>query len=554
MLLPLPVFFLATASLAAEITFFRDPGCTTSTGYYAYQKPGLKLTAFTNAFAPLPTADGLWDPPPFESGLGFWTASVVASACSGSSVTLSGRRLDCSLSDPVCVLTVPIGSCISHASAVQKNCSGGNSNSFWLKVTDATCTNASPAACAPAANFLVLLNGFPVTAVSGGSPTPSALASLSLAFSTAAQGICATCTARITSVTDMTDFGANAPSALSLGVAFTFTAPPGSAPLSAAVAAPAFSSALVSRLATAGFTSVSVGSMTALNPNTDAPLGPPAAIPRSPGTTPPWALLGLLALLLEPIGCCFCRGPTGNSESWRQRAARASPLLSAGFALLTLGLLAGAAAPVIPWLTTEASAPPITTTTLFERTYTVGNIVVRYTLPWYLAIGGALVYVGLVFLLVAWGMAIAVLLRVRAFARGGAAPPVDGCAATLPAVVGCAWAGLVVALGGAGWAWAWFWGSLYFAVPSGSSSPGSSLLAVAVASLFTASVLLAAASRVLVGLPGVGAARDCCCRVETRALAVGAALGARAPRRDAPRTGRRQSRRKSKTTAPVGLP
>ena len=531
-------FFLATASLAAEITFFRDSNCRTSVGG---NEPGLKLTAFTNAFAPLPTEG---DPSPLQSGLSSRTTSVTASACSSSSITFSGRRADCSPSDSFCnpVLTVPIGSCISHESALKQSSScsgsGGYSNSVWLKVTDATCANPTPVPCTPNARFIALLRDVPLAAVNGGSRTPSALAFLSLTFSAVVQGVCATCTASIDLVTDMA-------SDAELIVAFSVTAPPGSAlptGLSAAVTASAFSSALVSRLVAAGFPSASVGYVTPMIPDAaDVPRGPRAS------PTPPWGLLGLLALLLEPLGCCFCRGPAGNSEGWRRRAARASPLLAAGFALLTLGLMLGAAAPVIPWYT--SSEPPITIT-LLRQTYTFSGTVYTTQLPWYFAIGGALVYVGLVFLLVAWGMALAVLMRVRAFARGGAAPSADACAASLPAVVGCAWAGLVVALGGAGWAWAWFWGGFYFSLPSGSSSPGSSLLAVAVASLFTAAVFLAAASRTLVGLPGVGAARDCCCCVETRPLAV----GARAPRRSAPRTGRRQSRRKSKATAPVGLP
>jgi hypothetical protein len=121
------------------------------------------------------------------------------------------------------------------------------------------------------------------------------------------------------SVPNAVPCSAGAPPPLSLVVAFTVAAPPGGSPpggLAAAVAAPAFSAALGSSLAAAGFPGAAVGSVAA---------SLSAAAPREAGASaePPLGLLGLAALLaLGPLawwlcykrrrgGCCAGGGAAG---------------------------------------------------------------------------------------------------------------------------------------------------------------------------------------------------------------------------------------------------
>jgi hypothetical protein len=93
----------------------------------------------------------------------------------------------------------------------------------------------------------------------------------------------------------------------------------------------------------------------------------------------------------------------------------------------------------------------------------------------------AAVYAGLVFVFAAWAMALLAVIRVRGVARSGIAPPVRLCCApSLPAILGCAWTGLLVVLAGSGAAWALF--PLAGPFISG-LGPGVALLAFAIVAL-----------------------------------------------------------------------
>lgn len=154
----------------------------------------------------------------------------------------------------------------------------------------------------------------------------------------------------------------------------------------------------------------------------------------------------------------------------------------------------------------------------------------------FITYAAAVVYAGLLFVYAAWFMALFVVIRVRGVARSGIAPPVRFCCApSLPAILGCAWTGLVVVLAGSGAAWAFI--PSVAGLPISGLGPGVALLAFAIAALAVGAILLSVASAMLGNLPGVGASRAKCCCVETQALEqpAGARRAGRLARRGAGR-------------------
>jgi hypothetical protein len=198
-----------------------------------------------------------------------------------------------------------------------------------------------------------------------------------------------------------------------------------------------------------------------------------------------------------------------RTAAWRLRVARAFPPLVAGFSLLSAGLCAGLLGPAVPWYSAGGT---YYVSALYAETLREGAPAERVTTV--LTVGGGVVYGGLALVLAAWALAAVALLRLRAFSRGGPPPPAHACAATIPAIVGCAWAGLAVVASGA--AWAWYAMAAFAIVPAAYESPGAWLLAGAVAALFCGAALLSAAGCALAGLPGLGAARgNSCCGAAT---------------------------------------
>ena len=224
-------------------------------------------------------------------------------------------------------------------------------------------------------------------------------------------------------------------------------------------------------------------------------------------------------------------------EAWKPRAARAFKPLYGGYALLTLGLLTGLAAPAIPWYAMTYSRHPLSQTQVFSALttdYTVSMGDIGYSISGFtiVIIGGGVVYGGLALVLAAWVMALLAVIRVRGVARSGVAPPVSGgCAPSMPAILGCAWVGFAVVLAGSGAAWALSAAQLASLPPISGLGPGAALLAFAVAAIAGGAVLLSVASAMLGNLPGVGAARANCCCVETQAMEqpVGAPAAPAAP-------------------------
>ena len=213
-------------------------------------------------------------------------------------------------------------------------------------------------------------------------------------------------------------------------------------------------------------------------------------------------------------------------EAWKPRAACAFKPLVVGYTLLTLGLLAGLAAPAIPWYAATYSASGgggsvtlIVSALSSETVVTSPGANFNLTIVNVILIGGAIVYAGLAFVFAAWAMALVAVIRVRGVARSGIAPPVSCCAPSMPAILGCVWTGFAVVLAGSGAAWALFRVAVSIDSPPISGlGPGASLLAFAVAAIASGAVLLSVASAMLGNLPGVGASRANCCCVEMQAL------------------------------------
>ena len=233
-----------------------------------------------------------------------------------------------------------------------------------------------------------------------------------------------------------------------------------------------------------------------------------------------------LALALLPLLVCCAphSGGVPHMEAWKPRAARAFKPLYGGYALLTLGLLTGLAAPAIPWYAMTYSRHPLSQTQVLsaltmDYTVSMGDIGYSFSGFTIVIIGGGVVYGGLALVLAAWAMALLAVIRVRGVARSGVAPPVSGgCAPSMPAILGCAWVGFAVVLAGSGAAWALSAAQLASLPPISGLGPGAALLAFAVAAIAGGAVLLSVASAMLGNLPGVGAARANCCCVETQAM------------------------------------
>jgi hypothetical protein len=284
----------------------------------------------------------------------------------------------------------------------------------------------------------------------------------------------------------------------------------------------AFQSALVSR----GFTDVVVSSVSTRTYFSSsgwvAGITGAAASRVGAGVGVSIAIALALALLPLLVCCAPHSGGVPHMEAWKPRAARTFKPLYGGYALLTLGLLAGLAAPAIPWYAMTNSSPSqtLSISALTQDLTVAYSSAAGYSFSAITIVtaGGVVVYVGLAFVLAAWAMALVAVIRVRGVARSGVAPPVSCCAPSMPAILGCAWVGLAVVLAGSGTAWALSAALLASLPPTSGLGPGAALLAFAVAAIAGGAVLLSVAGAMLGNLPGVGAARANCCCVETQAL------------------------------------
>jgi hypothetical protein len=219
------------------------------------------------------------------------------------------------------------------------------------------------------------------------------------------------------------------------------------------------------------------------------------------------ALLAPLTLFIPYAGT-----PEPAMEAWRPRAGKAWPLIAAANAFLSMGVLTGFAAPLIPWFKGYAGAyTGATGVTLAycAYSYDCGALSVNV----YLLGGSIAIFFGLLFCLVAWGLGLIAGARLRGVAAHGASSKRGGCCApSMPAIQALVWTGFWFCCSGAAANWSLL-GILYSTYNS--TSPGGSLLAFSIASLFVSATLFSATGCCVLGpLPGVGTSTANCCCVE----------------------------------------
>jgi hypothetical protein len=214
------------------------------------------------------------------------------------------------------------------------------------------------------------------------------------------------------------------------------------------------------------------------------------------------ALLAPLTLLLPYAGA-----PDPAMEAWRPRARKAWPLLAAANGFLSMGVLTGLAAPLIPWSSengdfTGVTMPGAFYYSLYSSYYSSYTGVIPQRVPNPLLLGGSVsIFLGILFCLVGWGLGLCAALRVRGVAVHSAPTGGEGCCVpSMPAIQGLVWTGFYCCLSGAIANWTFmsiFFGggysrySYYHGGSGGStaSSPGAGLLAFSIACLFIAAIL-----------------------------------------------------------------
>lgn len=236
------------------------------------------------------------------------------------------------------------------------------------------------------------------------------------------------------------------------------------------------------------------------------------------------ALLAPLTLLLPYAGA-----PEAAMEAWKPRARKAWPLLAAANGFLSMGVLTGLAAPLIPWSSENGDFTGVTMPgSLYYSYYSYYS---SYGAPpqrvpnVYLLGGSVSIFLGLLFCLIGWGLGLCAAARVRGVAVYGASTGEGCCAPSMPAIQGLVWTGFVYCLSGAIANWTLTsillslssYSSYYITgSTSGSkSSPGGGLLAFSIACLFISAILYSVTGCCALGpLPGVGTASSNCCCVE----------------------------------------
>jgi hypothetical protein len=213
------------------------------------------------------------------------------------------------------------------------------------------------------------------------------------------------------------------------------------------------------------------------------------------------ALLAPLTLLLPYAGA-----PEPAMEAWRPRARKAWPLLAAANGFLSMGVLTGLAAPLIPWSSENGDFTGVTMPGALWYSYYSFSSYSSYTPPQtvpnpFLLGGSVSIFLGILFCLIAWGLGLWAAARVRGVAVHGARTGGEGCCVpSMPAIQGLVWTGFLYCLSGAAANWTLtsilltpYSYSSYSVLsgPSGSkaSSPGGGLLAFSIACLFISAIL-----------------------------------------------------------------
>ena len=161
------------------------------------------------------------------------------------------------------------------------------------------------------------------------------------------------------------------------------------------------------------------------------------------------ALLAPLSLLIPYAGA-----PDAAMEGWKPRARKSWPLLATANAFLSMGMLTGIAAPLIPWGITENGdyTGVSVSGSLYYQFYSYyysSTVPERFVNP--LLLGGSVsIFLGILFCLIAWGLSLCAGARVRGVAVHGAYFGDGGCCApSLPAIQGLAWMGFWLCTSGA---------------------------------------------------------------------------------------------------------
>ena len=180
----------------------------------------------------------------------------------------------------------------------------------------------------------------------------------------------------------------------------------------------------------------------------------------------------IAGVLAAVVLICVLNGPKGDADpaaaEHKGRAASAWSIIYAGVVFQVFGILAGLAAPAIPWIYGSATASYGSTSAggyyiftavayTLKACYSGSCVSSTYPLGLY-AVGAAINYVGMFFLAIGFIIASCAARRVRGVAVAGILPPRTTCccAASLPAINGLSWCGLLVQLAGAIFMWTIF--------------------------------------------------------------------------------------------------
>ena len=243
----------------------------------------------------------------------------------------------------------------------------------------------------------------------------------------------------------------------------------------------------------------------------------------------------LSAAVFTAIVACKPLAPASpEAAQHKSRASSGWSTIFAGFVLQTFALLAGFAAPAIPWMSGSSSYSSyfgsasysyiITATTITYRSCVLGVCASATAsmigVAGIFVVGAIINYLALIlFTFPALVISAVAAKRVHGVAAHGVMPMRTNscCAASLPAVTALSWTGFVLQLAGAVWLWISY-GILatLFGLPLGA---GAQYLGVSIAFNFIACVLFSTASCCGVGpLPFVGRSPTNCCAVHVPAV------------------------------------
>ena len=166
-------------------------------------------------------------------------------------------------------------------------------------------------------------------------------------------------------------------------------------------------------------------------------------------------ILGVAAAIAVLATACRCPSkgtPDARAKNWHGRANRSTGCLGCGVFAGLVGLVAGFAAPALPWLSYQAMMGLIQmeSTTLRTKVTMLGMTVEADT-DGSIRNGAFCAYIGLcVLYFPALAMAISAFCRLNALVKHDALPPTAGCLPSFPAIMGLSWMGLVLFAAGLG--------------------------------------------------------------------------------------------------------